>query len=193
MSFTIVDRGGLRHQAVTLFNTACKYLRNSNMATFILDSLEKAPQVITVEIGKGLEDRYYHPQKISPQNGGKIWWDPTESLAVVDQAPSPSIKYRKTRPDVPWTKERTFLGRIKEKIRGPKDRHGIITPALCLLHEMGHAYQYLSDSQGYLSKKGIEGIELEHINVAAIENTVALELTGKGMLEGIRWDYYALK
>ncbi|PUA46361.1 hypothetical protein C5U62_06435 [Pseudomonas protegens] len=58
------------------------------------------------------------------------------------------------------------------------------------MHELGHACQFLTNKAEFrqqLANKNI--LEVENINVNAIENTVAKELTAKNNKEGLRWDY----
>ncbi|MDC5853905.1 M91 family zinc metallopeptidase [Vibrio europaeus] len=66
-----------------------------------------------------------------------------------------------------------------------------MSPPLLLMHEMGHACQYMSGQKGEM----LEGLTLErrnlleNIDVSAIENTVANELREKGCPEGVRENY----
>ena len=70
--------------------------------------------------------------------------------------------------------------------------------AVALMHEMGHALQYLSNPTEFRalfrkpdgSPNTLGKMQVEDINTAAVEQTVILELRQAGCDEGIRWDYF---
>ncbi|NBF02536.1 hypothetical protein GV819_09555 [Pseudomonas sp. Fl5BN2] len=58
------------------------------------------------------------------------------------------------------------------------------------MHELGHACQFLTNKVEFRRQLAARNIlEVENINVNAIENTVAKELMEKNNKEGLRWDY----
>lgn len=167
---------------------AFDYLRASDLARGIIDGIANAPEIVTIKVGSGLADIYLYPKEGSGRtSGGLVEWDPDLTLDVIDKA--------KARPQVPWVKDHTkrhgFLWLKKKRI----DKPGTISAAMALMHELGHAHQYLTDKEGYeaeIQKNKLLRC-LEDTNCAAVENTICLELNARGGNEGIRWDYYHLK
>ena len=165
MAFVICARGYNYSTAEKKFHGALEYLRISDMAKFVVDSLEDAEEKITIVIAEDSENMYAHPKGKPGSSGGIIVWNPESGLRIVN-----TKAYF-------WNKKQT------------------ISPFLALFHEMGHAYQYLSETEGYLKfkkeqkEKKHERNILEDTNVAALENTVALELRSSKKWEGIRWKY----
>ena len=152
------------------FNVATSYLRQSDMAGFIINQLQQATENITINVRRDGRSEYTAPAMKGPALGGTINWNMRGRVGTIDCADD--------RPAVQW-------------IPQGGDRNGILSVAMCLLHEMGHAYQYLSNKEEFRALIDEDNvIEIENVNVNAIENTVALELTGIGCVEGIRWDYW---
>jgi len=175
-----------REHPETVVNAAFDYLRRSAMARMIIDGLGAQDKVITIQVGNNVEPKYRHP-KIGETHGGIVEWNPGMALAVVDKATSKS-GLQKTRPNVPWVDQNEerygFLYLFKRRL----DRVGQLSPAVALLHELGHAHQFFEDPTAY---RAARNETLEDTNVAAIENTVCLELNEAGGTEGLRWDYNA--
>jgi hypothetical protein len=197
MTISIGGVGMTAFHASTLFNTAIAYLSHSERARDIIGLLVNAPELVRVVVDNNAVNEYRHPQHGAALNpalytGGAIFWSPTSNVLVTDYAPSPATVGANARPNVPWTRERTLLGRAAEWLMGSRDRTGIVSPALCLLHEMGHTAQYLADPVGFQGLYNAGNIlAMENQNLASNENVVALELTGQGYHEGVRWDYLA--
>jgi hypothetical protein len=168
-------------EAQRYYNEAITYLRQSDMASSIIDELTALPQHITVKVGVGYSDKYIHPKPDDNITGGIIEWDPTCPLNVKDKA-----RYR---PQVSWVQDTTerhgFLWLQQRRL----DVVGTISPMVALLHEMGHAYQFFGDKDGYRQATRSMAKPHEDNVVAAIENTVVLELRARGETEGIRWGY----
>ena len=161
---------------------AFRYLRQSDLAGGIIDGLQAQAEDITIRVGTGLQNKYLHPKE-GEAGGGTVEWDPEYALGVIDKA--------KARPQVPWVTNHTERhGFLWLQTRGV-DKVGQVSPAIALIHELGHAHQFFSNRDEYRAemKKGILKC-LEDTNCAAIENTVCLELNARGAKEGIRWDYY---
>lgn len=140
--------------------------------------------------------------------GGCVVWQPRKYMKVVDLATSPvssvpsfrageretfseNAAYR-VRPDAaraPWAQPRGFFARGARENR--EARGGSLPPPVLLIHELGHALQYQTDKAHFLSQMRTEdGVEqLEQANVAAVEQTVVIELRDAGVDVGIRWDY----
>lgn len=181
MSFVILPMGLTQKTANKFFDDAVAYLRDSAMARSIIDELEDLPKVITVKVGPDMVDKYRHPKPDDAVTGGIIEWDPNCSLSVVDRHTS--------RPKVPWVADAKgggFCGMFQSSVNA----NGIISPAVCLVHEMGHAYQFFGDPEGY--RAAVRSVAKTHEDnvVSGIENTVVLELRAAGKVEGIRWDYF---
>ncbi len=185
------------HGTCTLFHArkhlseAITYLKKSKLAKEILDDIESHKQIVTVKIGPGIEDHYEHPPQTHPVWAGTVFWDPEFSLGVVDRVVHP---HGTARPNVPWVPNRGVWKCCGKKMGTPVNEDGVMSPKVCLMHELGHAYQYLSNPDEYREffSEG-KTLDMEDINTAAIENTVVLELRQAGCNEGIRWDYYATK
>jgi hypothetical protein len=116
-----------------------------------------------------------------------IEWDHTLTLDVVDKA--------KSRPQVPWVKDHTRRHGVLWLKKKRVDKVGTISAPMALMHELGHAHQYLTDKAGYEEEMKKHSFIrcLEDTNCAAIENTVCQELNARGGREGIRWGYHDLK
>ena len=165
------------------FNVAESYLRQSDLAAFLIDELKSIPEVLTIRICAD-----------DPRNVGNTWTRPEDDSAGT----------------VRWNVKRTLIATEKvskqpdathfEKFLAlfEPDKQESMSPALLLMHEMGHACQYMSGEKDEMfdrrgKSKTEWRLDIENINVSAIENTVANELKEKGNLEGIRWDYLDAK
>ena len=175
-------------------SVAENYLRQSDLASFLWDELQRVPETLTINVhhtgSKALSNSWAPPANGVLNSAGSITWNVNRTLTateVVGDEPGLTT----------WQK---FLAAFTP------DKQALMSPAILLMHEMGHAYQFLSDQvvqeEGNsfrdrleLASKRAEVedygplLELENINVNAIENTVANELTAKGSPEGIRWSY----
>lgn len=194
MSFRIRAHGEMSQlDAYKAFDDAIKLLKQSKLAREIISDLEAHSKIITVLIGPGLEDKYRHPtQPTDSPFVGTIEWDPTFSLGVIDKA--------KKRPQQPWVPNKLEKKTIWNccGARAPVDEYGEINPAVCLMHEMGHVLQYLSNPDefrglfrfpdGRVNHMG--RMDVEDINTAAVEQPVILELKAAGVNLGVRWGYY---
>ena len=203
-------RGGDNYsmgEAIQAVHGALKYLRQSKLASEIIDDLESIDEILTIVVGPGQNDRYEHPPVADGSAMiGTVYWDPGLSIGVVDKVARPGdTGLKPRRPNVPWVKQQ----REKRTIwnccgaRAPVDHHGEINPKVALMHELGHVYQFLSNPAEFRaffrnadgSKKGVGEMAagkqvIEQINTAAIEQPVILELREAGYDLGIRWDYY---
>ncbi len=172
------------------------YLSQSNMAKSIIDDLDDADECIGVTIvknaGGSKYDPPYHSGCPNAYTGGLITWDVGQDVRTIDYAPNDSFvgeDKSEARPNAPWTKESGWKERLVEKLFGARTRTGRLTLAVCLIHEMGHAVQYLSDPTGFQHLEGSDLMELEKLNIQAVEVTVVQELRALGYNEGIRWSY----
>ena len=194
MAFKIKGVSGMSNKdALDAFSKACKFLEKSKLAREIIGDLNTSKKIITLEIGPGQVDKYRHPtQPTHSAFVGTVEWDPGYALDVVDKA--------KSRPKQPWVpnhKEKKTMWNCCGT-RAPINHFGTIPPEVCLMHELGHVLQYLSNPDEFRSlfKKpdGMPNVlgkmEVEDINTAAIEQPIILELREAGVNMGIRWDYY---
>ena len=194
MAFRIQAANGISGKdALDAFSKACKFLEKSNLAKEIISDLRDHNKIITIKVGPGLVDKYRHPtQPTDSAFVGTVEWDPGYALNVVDK-----VKSRPKQPWVPNKKEsKPFWACCGT--RAPINHYGTIPPEVCLMHELGHVLQYLSNPDEFrgLFRKpdGMENVmgkmEVEDINTAAVEQPVILELRAAGVNMGIRWDYY---
>jgi hypothetical protein len=173
-------------QYAGLFSETLVYLKQSDLADFIISQLEAAKTVITVEIGGHVQKNGYLPGK---GLGGTVKWNPFKQVRTKNE-----IAHRRSAGS--YTKklgaEPTHVAE-QQGAKGQKlDLGGVLSPAMLLMHELGHAYQRLAEPEGFKEGvgKGRKGVrEIENLNVNAIENTVALELRAAGKPEGVRWRY----
>jgi hypothetical protein len=182
------------NQFQNLYNTAISYLNHSPFAQEVISSLDNSPLHIGIMVIDHGGSEYIPPySRKCPHylDGGMICWNHTQSVNTTDFASNdPRLGPGEShRIDAPWNREQRWGAWILESVFGPRTRTGFLTPAVCLLHEMGHALQYISDpAQFQLLAQGNIG-ELENLNVRAIEATVVQELRGAGLTETARWDY----
>jgi len=174
-----------------LFSDALTYLKQSDIAEMIISELERTKTKITVEIDGNAAAK--NGFLVTKQNVPMVRWNPTYMLQTgFDIARSKGNK--------------GYCGMVVQNLSG------FLSPSLLLLHELGHAYQYLSETKEYkdqvaamnaaisdeaellgsreeamlkLKKEG--KLVLEEANVAGLENNVALQLRNKGYPEGLRW------
>lgn len=197
MAFNVISNQGKKDKHEGQFKSAIAYLKQSDLAAFIIGEIEADPRTIKVEISEDpkWKNAFRHAD-------ATVKWNPTYGL------------------------ETTFTPRGRAQDlhgRDTEDLSGILSASMLLLHEIGHAYQWMGDKAGYegqiaamqeqlrsgrnLPKKGfftskkthhkqkLQAMKdrgwmiLEETNVAALENTVAMELREKGCDEGIRWWY----
>lgn len=191
MAFLVRSQDGKSAKHKTLFNEAIKYLKQSQLAKEILEDMQAYPAKIEVVIS---ESKAWRNKYLKSKTGEPIvHWNPWQKLKT------------------------TYTKRDSIDTDGvvTEDLSNFIYPAVLLMHEIGHAFQLLSDPEGFdqqmksfqdqvrkrMQQKGIlqqeamqqlkkeRRIVLEETNVAAIENTVAMELRAKGYPEGLRWWY----
>jgi hypothetical protein len=166
------------------------YLRQSDLAAFLWDELKRVPEVLTINV--------HHA---APGVIGNTWTPP--ALGVVGSAGSVTWNVNRTLTATEVVSDKPGLTTFQKVLAAfTPDKQQVMSPALLLMHEMGHAFQFLSDQvvqeQGNSFRQRLTAVingdkalrtEIENINVNAIENTVANELTAKGSPEGIRWTY----
>lgn len=195
--------------ATIAVHDAFKYLSKSQLAKEIISDLESIPGILTIVVGPGVNDRYEHPATAADGDTGfvgTVFWDPGFALGVIDKAPrSNDTGLKPRRPNLPWVKQHKQKRTIWNccGARAPVDHFGEINPKVCLMHELGHALQYLSnptefrawfrDAQG--NKRTDAEISagkqvIEQTNTAAVEQPIIMELRAAGYDLGIRWDYY---
>lgn len=199
MAFRIRGQCTYNHvQAGEAVDQALTYLKQSKLAREIIEDLEASNNIITIMVEPGQVDRYEHPpvQTHSPE-AGTVFWDPGFSLQVVDKA--------KRRPDATWvpqTKQKRTIWNCCGR-RAPVDVNGELNPMVCLMHELGHVLQYLSnptefrawyrnaDGSKKMDSEIMHGKDvLEQTNTAAVEQPIVLELRDVGCDLGVRWSYY---
>ena len=178
MTITITPIKMTQEQANWCYDVAKTYLEQSDLASFIIEELEAIDELLTIEVSTSSDDGWAPPDDDDDDSAGTIEWNVTQTLDVVDK--------KDDRPDVNWT----------SKIDA--DVVATISPALALIHELGHAMQFMTNKQAFrdrLANLDDEDVllDIENTNVNTIENTVALELIEKGNHEGVRWDYHATK
>ncbi|MCK0148533.1 type III secretion system effector protein [Marivita sp. S6314] len=163
------------------YDAAIAYLRRSDMARSILDELQTVPEQIVIKIGPDIEPKYRHPKVDDGADGGIVEWNPDMSLDVFD---SP-----RERPSASWVRnKRERYGLFWRKSRQIRE-YGTLSPAIALIHELGHAYQFFGDRAGYRSAMTKAGSPQEDNVVGGIETVVITELRQLGHDEGIRWYY----
>ncbi|GLQ91722.1 hypothetical protein [Dyella acidisoli] len=176
------------------YQQALAYLRRSQFASQIIQDLENAPQHIGILVQANGGSEYIPPYRNRCPHyldGGLIVWNYTSTMNTTDFASNdprlgPNEPHRQ---DAPWLREQSWGAWLMEGVFGPRTRVGQLSEAMGLLHEMGHAMQYLTDAAGFQNLDANNLMELENLNVSAIEATVAQELRSAGANEGIRWDY----
>jgi hypothetical protein len=187
MAFAYMPVNGFDRSPEVEVRRAFNYLGRSALANDIIGDLSGMTAVITIQVGVGVEPKYRHP-KVGETHGGIVEWDPEMSLGVIDKA-STHRGVQTVRPKVSWVEqheERYGLFNLKKR---RTDKPGTLSPAVALMHELGHAYQFQQDPTAYRAEMKKFVNCLEDTNVAAIENTVCLELNEAGASEGLRWDY----
>ncbi|MDC7813062.1 MULTISPECIES: hypothetical protein [Pseudomonas] len=178
MSITVTTSTLDQAVAQKRFDDACRYLRQSDLANFLLDELIAVKEELTVEVTNSSAadktDRWIPPAANSTTSAGRVVWNLKSQVYAIEK------QYKQ--PDL--SNFQKFLALFAS------DRVERLSPALVLMHELGHACQFLTNKAEFrkqLADKNI--LEVENINVNAIENTVAKELTAKNNKEGLRWDY----
>lgn len=178
MPITIIAVGMPQAEAEQYFDSAKSYLIQSNLAAFIFQQLENMPETLTIKISRNGASEWDWRDENETNSAGIITWNLSQTLATIDR--------QVHRPDVTWT----------SSVDDDVINH--MTPALILLHEMGHAMQFMTNKAEFMARiPDIDFdnqddpilLDIENINVNAIENTVALELIDKGFTEGVRWKY----
>ncbi len=189
MAFAYMPINGFDRSPEIEVARAFAYLGKSAFANEIITELTNITAVITIQVGLGVEPGYLHPSA-GEDHGGIVRWDPGFVLNVTDKASSASGT-QIVRPKVPWVeqhKERHGFLNLKSR---RLDKPGTLSPAMGLMHELGHAHQFQQNPEGFREvKRNARSFLLEDNNVAGIENTVCLELNKAGASEGLRWDYY---
>jgi hypothetical protein len=167
----------------TLFEQTLGYLRQSNLAQFIIDQLEESPATINVVIGGHVQKNGYQPGR---DLGGTIRWNPYKRVQTESEE-----SHRRSADS--YQKK---LAAVPAHLADQGSLAGALSPAMLLMHEMGHAYQRLSNEGEFraMVQRGKKGVkQIEALNVNAIENTVVLELRAQGILEGVRWRYQDIR
>lgn len=177
-----------------IYRRSVAYLCNSPFAAEVISSLDESPLHLGILITEQGGCEYVPPyDRRCPRylDGGIIFWNINKTVETMDFAYNdPRLGLNEARREnVPWNREISFPGRVMEVFFGPRTRLGLLTPSMCLMHEMGHALQYFSDSNAFLQLHNNNYMELENINVRAIEATVVQELRNLGYGETARWDY----
>jgi hypothetical protein len=180
VTFSLNAVGMSAQEARTTFYAACDYLRQSDMAASVLDELGRLPERIVIFVGNDLEPKYRHPTVDDGQDGGIVEWNPTLALGVFDSA--------RMRPKAPWVRNRVRRSGPFGLGRTPVNEEGVMSPAVGLIHELGHAYQFFGDRAAYRASLN-PAYAIEDNVVGAIENVVVMELREKGHNEGLRWHY----
>ena len=183
MTITINPVNMDQETAQWCFNAAENYLKQSDLAAFLIEELKSVPEVLTINITAD------DPEQVgntwappSDDSAGTVTWNVKRTLIATEK--------ESKKPDA--TSFETFLALFKI------DKQQSMSPALLLMHELGHACQYMSGVKNEMFERRDKSdkewkLDIENINVNAIENTVANELKEKGSLEGIRWNYLDAK
>lgn len=176
------------------YRQAIAYLTQSQFATQIIRDLDQSPRHIGIMVISQGGSEYVPPYaRRCPHylDGGLINWNYTSVVNTTDFAGNDPrlVPGEEHRQNVPWSREQNWGAWLMEGIFGPRTRVGFLSEAMGLLHEMGHAMQYLSDPGGFQNLHQGNLMELENLNVRAIEATVAQELRAAGANETVRWDY----
>ena len=110
-----------------VFDLALKYLRQSEVAEAVIDELERTSTAVEVLIDRHAKNGFgVHKSSQRPF----VTWNPTYMLKTTfDRAAREGRK--------------NYCGMVVQ------DQTGYVSPALLLLHELGHAYQFLSDATAY--------------------------------------------
>ncbi|PRY75101.1 type III secretion system effector protein [Marivita geojedonensis] len=181
MAFAVSGQGMSAGEARTHFRDAVAYLRGSDMARSILEELSDLPERVMIKIGSDIEPKYRHPKADDGIDGGIVEWNPDMSLDVFD---SP-----RERPNAAWVRnKKERYGLFWRKSRQIRE-YGTLSPAIALIHELGHAYQFFGDRDGYRQAMKTVGSPQEDNVVGGIETVVITELRQLGHNEGIRWYY----
>ncbi|TMO57958.1 M91 family zinc metallopeptidase [Pseudoalteromonas phenolica] len=185
MTIQVIGVNGLSDlQAALYFDSAKTYLSQSNLAAFLISQLEAIPEVLTIKVEVSPNNSCNDNWASSQGTAGTITWNIASRLQVTENPVSRPTAY-------PFSH---MLSTLRPQ------RRDELSPALILMHEMGHACQAMSGAnqdEMLNENRNQDGtlniLAIENINVQAIENTVAMELSEAGCREGIRWDYLDAK
>jgi hypothetical protein len=183
------------------FALTLEYLKQSDLAKMMIEELEASGRRIEVYISRAGDDRYSPPS--TDQGGGTVHWNYTKTLKTAKEVANRPHKVPSHGAAAPLNAPPTHLTRpgIIWGRREAASMEGYMSPALALMHELGHAYQWLTmrdvervphaeaDSRWGGAPDAAARVVMENLNVNAVENTVAMELRAKGFAEGIRWHY----
>jgi hypothetical protein len=183
MTIRIVAHGIPQDTAEAAYQNAVDYLRQSDLAKFLIGELEGISEVLTINVyaNNSASDAWNPPAGTATTEAGSITWNLTTHVQTIEvKSDNPALSG--------LTK---FISYFKPNVVRS------MSPALVLMHEMGHACQFMTDKAHFRSRMSnltnAVRLDIENINVNAIENTVANELNDKGFKEGIRWDYLKTK
>ncbi|NND60932.1 MAG: hypothetical protein HKN49_11765 [Gammaproteobacteria bacterium] len=223
MAFTIRGLNGMTDEiAQQRVRLAFSYLKRSELARFILEELENNADVC-IDVDPMCEPFYAHPTSSydTVTSGGTAVWNPNRSVQTTDSANwrgwdgGDGGDGKKTNPDAPWVPKhferaqvtiqkhglskkisrlfnlsptRTVTRRVRAK------KFGTLSANMCLMHELGHAYQYAAYPEEYQNiktwtRKDHAQTALETTNLQCVEIPIALELKALGADETPRWVY----
>lgn len=161
-------------QPITKYNDAVAYLRQSSAAAALLDFLSGGEEV-TLLCTTDTTSSFF-PAEIVKQagcnvRGSLVTWNPFDSLNVND------IKRNKP------------VGR--SRVPNSNVSRGAQSPAVGLIHEFGHARQYMLKRDWFMthyraasSGSDSDRLIIENDNLLTVESVVARQLN-----EGVRWKY----
>jgi len=167
-----------QEKASDLFTITLRYLSKSNLGDKIISSLVELEKDILFVVKFEAEERfnqisrslYQFPKKVTHGN------------------------YRSKYKDVKRFKEGGILYWWSRDWTLTKSSGRWQTPAIALIHEMGHAYQYLildlkNEMNSVREPEDPRYTRIENHNVKQHESVVASELNDAGFFEGVREDY----
>lgn len=163
-------------RSAVLYNQATKYLRQSSAAEALLNYLHGVSD-ITILCTDDTDCTFYAAETVESKNwlpqGSLVTWNPFSTLRTAD-----------SKAHLP--KGRRFRAKPGSIVVGTQ------SPAMGLIHELGHARQYLLKNKWFMDNynKAIDKKDnnarllIEHDNLLTVESVVARQLG-----ENVRWKY----
>lgn len=161
----------------SIVDTACDYLRKSTAAGALLNYMVGVDD-LTIICTTDTQSTFYAKETAvslnwKGVNGSLVTWNPQTNLETLDK-----IKHRPT--------GRRFRAKPGTVVRG------VQSPAMGLIHELGHARQYLFYHTWFMyhynnaidNKNNKSRLIIEEDNLLTVESVVARQLG-----ENVRWKY----
>jgi hypothetical protein len=158
-----------------LYDEAVNYLLQSSAATGLLHFLQGHTEIISVLCMSlpraGFSPKEWVAQYTKGVQGSLVTWCPLKSIGVTDRLASKPVG--------------------RQRSPGGDAVEGTQSPAMGLIHEFGHARQYLLKNVWFMNlfNQVLKGddeamLALENDNLLTVESVVARQLG-----EGVRWQY----